>query len=668
MNKYLQSEFSEFIREENQIKKELKIQGNINKGFKKYLLLNKDWVDKFKKLYNDKNYKSLLDIKSINKKNEDKDYTYIKRHFSFSLPTNFTLGTEMFISLLSRYLKTNDQIRLQKVVFDIIIGGQCLIMKDFKQKSNYTFVYITLYNEEKEDFSHEIDFFIYIKDNEFMKKTLNLILTTNIWNFFKEIKYNYKEEFKIFKSSRGNKDGYIVRNNSIENIDEIYRSLKNIGVKKPKGENIEHDESEINNSLNNIKANIIEINKLNSILFCIYQIKEQLFGYLINSNKNKNLQLSKLLISFYEYYKTKSKYNNKISEDISNILNLNNNNDYKSIISKILEKLDNEHFTGEKYNFEDDQVNMYDEKKILKIFEEQHKKISIINKLFFIAKEKIKDCSECSMTSYAFNYIKYILIELDKEVKEIKLENKLLSILEEKREEKCLMCSGKKTNSKIKEKVVIYPEILIVIIEGKKFKYFSFTNNIYIFKNNNKDILYSLKCFIENDTNEVYFRNKDEWFKYLENNMIENSNDNLQKYPVVLFYKLYDENYNNIINYDKNNNMQIDENVKNIQNNIIYNNKSNNNNKNINLNIHTMNNNQNNNINNNVIINNNNIPQNNNHQNITNNINANNIPNINYLNNNMNGMNINNKYLNNVNANNNMVFNNMNLNNNMNVK
>ena len=535
MNKCLQIEYSEFIRGEDQTKNELKYPGDIDKGFKKYLLLNKDWVDKFKKLYNDKRYESLLDINSICKKNEHKDFTYIKSNFGFSLPTNFTLGTEMFISLLSEYFKKDEKIKLQNGFFYIIIGGKCLIMKD-KKKSNDTFAYITLYNEEKEDFSHEIDFFIYITDIEFMRKTLKLILTKNIWNFFKKIKYNYEEEYKIFNSSEGNKIGYIVRNNSIENIGKIYRSLKNIEIKKPKPGNIEHNKSEIKKQLNNIKANII-VNKLNSILFCIYQIKEELFEYLINSNKNNNLQLSNLLIFFYEYYKTNSKFNNQISENISNILNLNNNNDYKSIISEILEKLDNEHFTGEKYNFEDDQVNKYDEKKVLNIFEEQHKNITIINKSFFIAKEKIKDCLECSMTTYNFNYIKYILIELDKEATEIKLENKLLSILKNKRKEKCPFCSGRKTNSNIKEKVVIYPEILIVIIEGKRFNNFSLSKNIDILQNNNKDILYSLKCFIENDTNEVYYRDKDEWFKYTENNMIENGNDYLQKYPVVLFYQ-----------------------------------------------------------------------------------------------------------------------------------
>ena len=176
------------------------------------------------------------------------------------------------------------------------------------------------------------------------------------------------------------------------------------------------------------------------------------------------MQLSNLLIFFYEYYKNNLKFNNQISENISNILNLNNDNNYELIISEILETLDNEHFSGIKYNFEDEEVNIYDENKILKIFEEQHKNISIINKLFFIAKEKIKVCHECCMNTYNFNYIKYILIELEKEVKEIKLENKLLSILEEKKIEKCPLC-GRKSNSKIKEKVVIYPEILIVIIE-----------------------------------------------------------------------------------------------------------------------------------------------------------------------------------------------------------
>ena len=66
--------------------------------------------------------------------------------------------------------------------------------------------------------------FIYIEDNEYMKENVNLILTTNIWKFFNKINYNFKDtEYKIFKSSEG-KIGYIVRNNNVEKIYEIYKS------------------------------------------------------------------------------------------------------------------------------------------------------------------------------------------------------------------------------------------------------------------------------------------------------------------------------------------------------------------------------------------------------------------------------------------------------------
>ena len=56
------------------------------------------------------------------------------------------------------------------------------------------------------------------------------------------------------------------------------------------------------------------------------------------------------------------------------------------------------------------------------------------------------------------------------------------------------------------------------MIEGKYYyNKFKLENNIQI-SNNNKDIIYDLKCFIEADKNEVYFEKNNNWFKYNENN------------------------------------------------------------------------------------------------------------------------------------------------------
>ena len=160
------------------------------------------------------------------------------------------------------------------------------------------------------------------------------------------------------------------------------------------------------------------------------------------------------------------------------------------------------------------------------------------------------------MKSYIFNYNNYILIDLDKEEEELKLENKILMITKEQRKEKCSLCGGRPTNSIVKEKYILFPEILIVIIQGTKFDKFNLSENINIFQNNNKDKLYSLNCFIENDKNEVYYVDKNEWFKYSESNLVENGNDYIQRNPVLLFYKLMEKNYNTTINYGKNNNIK----------------------------------------------------------------------------------------------------------------
>ena len=157
------NEFKELTKGENEINNELNNSKGIEKGFKKFCLLNKDWVFKYKKFLlenkdNRNNGGDLLNIKSIKKNNVERDFTYVNKDFSFYFPSNFALVSENFINLLFKHLKKSEQEILKKGFFHIIIGGQCLIMKDH-HKNISTYAYISLYNEDKNEFSHEIDFF-----------------------------------------------------------------------------------------------------------------------------------------------------------------------------------------------------------------------------------------------------------------------------------------------------------------------------------------------------------------------------------------------------------------------------------------------------------------------------------------------------------------------------
>ena len=208
-----------------------------------------------------------------------------------------------------------------------------------------------------------------------------------------------------------------------------------------------------------------------------------------------------------------------------------------------------------------------------------------------------------------------------------------------------------------------YPDILIVLLDGKQFKNFKLENNIYILCNNGQDIIYYLISFIETDSNTVYIDEDNKWYKYIENNKIESA-DYKKKNPIVLFYKLTDRKYINKIINDNKNDINKSRDFKNLNNRIInaniinFNENNNRNNINIMGNHNNMNNN---NIFNNLInINNNNM--NNNLMNINNNNMNNNMFN-NLINNNI-SYNMNNNNMSNTMNNNNII----NMNNNINEK
>ena len=308
--------------------------------------------------------------------------------------------------------------------------------------------------------------------------------------------------------------------------------------------------------MNNYDLNQIDINntKFYSFLLSLFSIegaKDKLTAYYNDDNNKKIFQL------LYDFFLNKN-INDKMKKYFIDSIKSNN---FKLIIEDIFDKIDSGLSQENNNDFENSQLYIYDEDKSKEKFLKKNKNPSTIKKLFFLSKETITLCKECNLNTYNFNYAKFFLIDLDKEKNNISLSDKILESEEIQSKEKCSFCTGKLTDCIKKEKIIDYPEILIVILEGKKFNNFTLEYNNEILCNNRLNILYNLVSFIDSGTDCVYIQEKNNWYKCTENNK-KKIEDYWKKNPVVLFYKLTDRKYiNQIINGEKvNNNLKNTEN------------------------------------------------------------------------------------------------------------
>ena len=275
---------------DNDIKKELN-NTDISKKNLLFGLVNQGLIKKYKFLSNenfDKNEakKTKFDYKDLIIEKTDKDFSYIHKDFIFYFPSNFIFIYEDFMTVIRDYVDKKYKRHLS-TVFKVIIGGECLIMKDAKDKyDDKPFRYIILYSELKENKGNDIDFFFYFKDKKERLAADKFILEDNLWNFFKKIKYNYKDEFKKIVDGNNREIGYIVRCCSLKKI-ETYVTKFN--------------KKEINNSV-----------KLSEINFSNNFTKE-----IIPNNKDKK----NLSVNSNIYINNKDK-NGTLSEQKNNIMNI----------------------------------------------------------------------------------------------------------------------------------------------------------------------------------------------------------------------------------------------------------------------------------------------------------------------------------------------------------
>ena len=522
-NFHFPAKIKEKINEEcSKIKKEIEIEINKSRNIgdfcRKYGVLNFNWYQSFMKFLNKKininpkNKKFDFNFQKLIPKNEiiDPFYSY---ESPISFPSNFAFVTENFMNLISEKFSFKEQSFVNNYVYNVEIGGNCLIMKDLKKNSFYRYLIL---NEDKKDFNNvNIDFILMINDKNEMTKICDIILKNSIWNYLKNIGFTIYEKFKVIYNKYNKPIGYI---SCI---------------------------SDINRKINVRNKNICQTDifpKFNSILLSLFLFKDE-FNELSKYSNDKN-QIVKIFCEFFQNFQKIQILENKFKSIFSNSIK---SDSFQSILSEIYEKVDSEiSFANNRLDISNE-VDYSDEYTMFENIKELYMNSSIVQKLFFCVKETKKYCQQCRKLVYKFKLSKMIILKSIDETNGNFLFEKLFAQKEKVKNEKCKFCKKKIPLSNSK-KIISLPKILVIICENAQNGKLNLKNNFRL--NNNEDIEYELKCFIEEKTNRLYYKRDDGlWYKYNEDSnekYIEN------KIPIVLFFSLIKSNKKIINNYQNN--------------------------------------------------------------------------------------------------------------------
>ena len=205
------------------IKKELDNQDISKKNYSPFGLINHSLCEKYKFLFNenlDKNEarNRIFEYKDLVKKIVEQKYKLDEKKLAFNFPSDFIFINKDFLDVINDYVNIKHKSQLT-IIFDTIIGGDCLIMKNCNdEKNEKPYRYIILYSGLEENKGNEIDFFLCIEDKNIRNSTDEYILKNNIWNYFKKINYDCREKYK--KIVEDNKIiGYIVRSSKFSRIE-----------------------------------------------------------------------------------------------------------------------------------------------------------------------------------------------------------------------------------------------------------------------------------------------------------------------------------------------------------------------------------------------------------------------------------------------------------------
>ena len=600
-----------------------------------YVLLNKNWLEKYKDINNyivfqnhieqntncnEENFLENL-IKGLAEKHFEIDINKRKKLFNlekndlaieekndikskYNYPYNFVLVTADFLNKILKQCNNLETSEIEKYYYEIIIGEGCLIM----QKKGVEIYYISLYNDKNTDYFYNnyTDYIIKLDKIHFTSFIINNIKDKTFINFLKF--NNLNEDNNILKISEGQKIGniYFISNNgqpyklkSIKNKnnDNFLKDVK-LFLLKNKNKVIKNFKYPKKKKIFLKNFKILRSKEIfhlyiNSILLCLYNIEEFKESLLNNARNNHGKLLSKLVDIFIDF-NDENKTNNIVNEIIKLISqDYKQNLNLEKTIAYIFESLTKEINENKQIINEPFQYDPIKAKEYFDIHKNDN--CTFIQELFYNIKFKKIYCGECKLSLFKYSISPIINYNLVNE-KEFNISQYLINIKNKgeiiNRVFHCNFC-GKDTNKNENNSIIELPKILIIAINGKYnngilFKEFCVLN----IENQNENINYKLKCFVSENLKEnnegsnmkfiIYFNKLNEgWFKYDNNNKeLSANNDHFFK-PVICFF-----NGVKRINIDKSSNINTNTNQDNdVNNNIINNSLSenkNNNFKNIN--------------------------------------------------------------------------------------
>ena len=149
MKNEFQKIYNELCEGENIIKNKLQRNINFEDGYEVYGIINKHWLNKYKKYIVDNLYnnspksKFKYKIDELRPKTEEKIFCLINedKNHSYNFPCEYILVTQEFISIISKYFDYHGKNKIENRLYYIFIGAQCVIRRDSKNEKDH---YITL--------------------------------------------------------------------------------------------------------------------------------------------------------------------------------------------------------------------------------------------------------------------------------------------------------------------------------------------------------------------------------------------------------------------------------------------------------------------------------------------------------------------------------------------
>ena len=350
---------------------------------------------------------------------------------------------QKFINIISRYFEAKDISEINKLSYDVLIFGECIMIKSNKKQNIISVSTQKQYNNTFYD--NEINYIFEFNDITYMKDEIDLMKKIGFAKYlkFKNIAGNNTVDFREITGKVKNNIGIIIYNRNKE-LSDNSKFLKDKNVFQ-------------NLNIQNQSGALTQMNPyFKSILLGLNQFDAFTKGLKKIANSNNSYQLSKKFSNFFDNLSISQAIDNKIEDEIISSIKTGN---YEAILRELFLKLNSE-LNFNKNQFKKNGVNQNNEIMAKQNFKMEHNNPSIIENLFYLTIQNKIICNNYKTINYNYECKKYLSLELNGKENDILIKDKLYE--KTNRNEKCQKCQN--NNCKREIKIDEFPQILIVII------------------------------------------------------------------------------------------------------------------------------------------------------------------------------------------------------------